>query len=122
MSRSSPVNHFVFARAWAGRSEQLGERLRSLLAPSRNAAGCIGFDLQRSLQDPDLWLISGTWSSEEAMNDWLMTPQLQVFADVMHGFLASSLDFHTFANAQDVDQETAQRLRDLSASGLESAL
>jgi quinol monooxygenase YgiN len=122
MARSLPVNHFVFARAWAGRSERMGERLRTLLAPSRNAAGCLGFDLQRSLQDPDLWLISGTWSSEEAMNAWLMTPQLQVFADVMQGFLASSLDFHTFANAQDVDQETAQRLRDLSASGLESAL
>jgi quinol monooxygenase YgiN len=122
MSRSSPVSHFVFARAWAGRSELLGERLRTLLAPSRNAAGCLAFDVQRSLQDKDLWLISGIWSSEEAMNAWLMTPQLQVFADVMQGFLASSLDFHTFADAQDVDQETAQRLRDLSASGLESAL
>lgn len=122
MSCSLPVNHLVFVRAWAGRSEQLGERLRGLLAPSRNAAGCLAFDLQRSLQDPDLWLLCGAWSSEQAMASWLTAPELQVFADVMQGYLASSLDFHTFANTSDIDRETAQRLRDLSASGLESAI
>ena len=116
MSRSLPVNHLVFARAWAGRSELLGARLHTLLGPSRDAAGCLDFDVQRSLQEPDLWLISGTWSSEEAMNVWLLTPQLQVFADVMQGFLASSLDFHTFANARDLDQETAQRYAILASA------
>jgi quinol monooxygenase YgiN len=122
MSRSLPVSHLVFARAWTGRSEQLGARLRSLLAPARNAAGCLAFDLQRSLQDPDLWLISGAWSSEESMTHWLTAPELQVFADVMQGYVACSLDFHTFTKAGDLDQEPAQRLHDLSASGLESAI
>lgn len=103
MPQSSSVSHLVFARARTGHSEQLGERLLCLIEPSRTAEGCLSFALQRSLKDPDLWLISGCWVSEEAMNSWLTIPELQVFADVMQTYMVSSLDFHTFATLAEVE-------------------
>lgn len=103
MPQSSPVSHLVSARARTGRSEQLGERLRCLVEPSRRAAGCLSFVLQQSLKDPDLWLISGCWTNEDAMNRWLTTPELQVFSDVMQAYIVSSLDFHTFATPAEAE-------------------
>lgn len=110
MPQLSTVSHLVFARAQTGQSELLGERLLCLIEPSRNASGCLSFALQHSLQDPDLWLISGCWVSEEAMNRWLTTPELQVFAEVMQTYMVSSLDFHTFATL-DHEAETDHRMR-----------
>ncbi|RMR04093.1 Antibiotic biosynthesis monooxygenase [Pseudomonas savastanoi pv. glycinea] len=104
MPQSSPVSHLVFARARTGQSEQLGERLRCLIEPSRTADGCLSFALKNSQRDPDLWLISGYWTSEDAMNRWLTTPELQVFSDVMQTYMVSSLDFHTFATQAEAEQ------------------
>lgn len=111
MPQSSAVSHLVFARARTGKSEQLRERLLDLIEPSRNAAGCLNFTLQHSLQDPDLWLISGCWASEDAMNSWLTTPDLQVFSEVMQAYMVSSLDFHTFATPSGADAEVEQLMR-----------
>lgn len=102
MPQSSTVSHLVFARARTGKSEQLGERLLGLIEPSRNAEGCLSFDLKHSLQDPDLWLISGSWVNEHAMIHWLTAPELEVFSEVVQAFMVSSLDFHTFATADEV--------------------
>lgn len=111
MPQSSAVSHLVFARANQGRSEQLGERLLGLIEPSRNTHGCLSFALQQSSQDPDLWLIYGSWASEDAMNNWLNAPDLQVFAEIMQAFVVSSLDFHTFATAHEAEVKAAQMLR-----------
>jgi quinol monooxygenase YgiN len=111
MPQSSTVSHLVLARARTGKSELLGERLLGLIEPSRNADGCLKFTLQRSLQNPDLWLIVGCWVSEDAMNNWLTTPHLQVFSEVMKTYMVSSLDFHTFATPEDADVAAEQLTR-----------
>ncbi|MCI8210316.1 antibiotic biosynthesis monooxygenase [Pseudomonas sp. S25] len=108
MPQSSTVSHLVFARARTGQSEQLGERLLCLIEPSRNADGCLNFTLQLSLKDPDLWLISGCWASDAAMNSWLATPELQVFSEVIQTYMVSSLDFHTFTTPDGADIEVAR--------------
>jgi quinol monooxygenase YgiN len=71
--------------------------LSSLIDPTLEAPGCLHFALQQSMCDPDLWLVSGLWSSEQAMNAYFSTPELSVFADVVQERVVSSLDFHTFA-------------------------
>lgn len=111
MPQSSTVSHLVFARARTGKSEQLGQRLLGLIEPSRNADGCLNFALQQSLQDPDLWLVSGCWVNEDAMNRWLTTPHLQVFSEVMQTYMVSSLDFHTFATPEAADAEAERLMR-----------
>jgi quinol monooxygenase YgiN len=111
MPQSSTVSHLVFARARIGKSEQLGERLFSLIEPSRNAEGCLNFTLQHSLQDPDLWLIAGCWTCEHAMNRWLTTPDLQVFSEVVQAFMVRSLDFHTFTTPDSLNSNAAYQMR-----------
>jgi len=96
MPQSSSVSHLAFARARDGQRAQLGMRLSSLIEPTLRAPGCLHFALQQSMRDPDLWLVSGLWSSEEAMNAYFSTPELQVFSELVQELVVSSLDFHTF--------------------------
>ncbi|MFJ3482205.1 putative quinol monooxygenase [Pseudomonas sp. NPDC090202] len=98
MHTPSAVSHLVSVRAHAGHSAHVGARLSTLIAPSLRAPGCLAFNLQHSMSEPDVWVISGAWAAEHAMNAWFSAPELQVFADLVSELLVSSLDFQTFAN------------------------
>ena len=111
MPQSAAVSHLVFARARKGQSEQLGARLLALIEPSRNTSGCLSFALQNTPQDPDLWLISGSWASEDQMKTWLDAPHVQIFSEIVQTFMVSSLDFHTFATEQEAQAKASQMLR-----------
>jgi quinol monooxygenase YgiN len=96
MHKPNPVSHLAFARASTGCSEQLGVRLSSLIEPALKAPGCLQFSLQQSLHEPDMWVVSGQWASEEMMSAWFETPELSVFAELVQQLIVSSLDFQTF--------------------------
>ena len=96
MSKQIPVSHMAFVRARAGRSAELGVRLSALIEPSRNAPGCLNVALQHSLCDPDLWLVSGFWSHQQAMTAYFNSPSMQIFAELVQDLVVNSLDFHTF--------------------------
>ncbi|MBF4558379.1 MAG: antibiotic biosynthesis monooxygenase [Pseudomonadales bacterium] len=96
MSTQIPVSHMAFVRARAGRSAELGARLSALIEPSRSAPGCLSFTLQHSQCDPDLWLVSGFWTHQQAMTAYFNTPAMGVFAELVQELVVNSLDFHTF--------------------------
>jgi len=96
MSEPMQVSNLALVRARAGCSEALGVCLSALLEPSRQSPGCLSYELQRCLGDPDLWLVYGTWASQEAMEAYFHTPALQTFAKALHGLAASGLDLHSF--------------------------
>jgi quinol monooxygenase YgiN len=96
MSKQIPVSHMAFVRARAGRSAELGVRLSTLIEPSRAAPGCLSFALQHSQCDPQLWLVSGFWSNQQAMTAYFSTPAMEVFAELVQELVVDSLDFHTF--------------------------
>jgi len=96
MAQYSTVSHSAFVRARSGYSVQLGARLAGLLEPALQAPGCLHFALQHSHCDDALWLVSGFWSNQEAMNDYFASPAMQVFSDVVQELLVDSLDLHTF--------------------------
>jgi quinol monooxygenase YgiN len=111
MSKQIPVSHMAFVRARAGRSAELGVRLSALIEPSRSAGGCLSFSLQHSQCDPDLWLVSGFWTHQQAMTAYFSTPAMQIFADLVQDLVVNSLDFHTFKDvsaAQALGQSKAQ--------------
>lgn len=114
MSKHIPVSHMAFVRARPGRSAELGARLSSLIEPSRQAPGCLQFSLQHSLADADLWLVSGFWASQPAMNAYFNTPAMQVFGELVQDLVVDSLDFHTFS---EVSAARAQGEFHLSSSG-----
>lgn len=97
MTLPQPVTHLAFIRASNGRSAELGARLRDLLAPSLQAPGCLGFVVQQSQADADLWLFSGSWRDQQAMSGYFASPTLDVFGELVQAQVVSSLDLHTFA-------------------------
>ncbi|QBF28254.1 antibiotic biosynthesis monooxygenase [Pseudomonas tructae] len=96
MTSVHSVTHLAFIRASSGRSEELGERLRHLLEPSRQAPGCLNFSLQRSQADADLWLLSGFWRDQQAMSGYFASPTLELFGELVQARVVDSLDLHTF--------------------------
>ncbi|MBT2298696.1 MULTISPECIES: putative quinol monooxygenase [Pseudomonas] len=96
MSTQIPVSHMAFVRARSGCSKPLGARLSTLIAPSRQAPGCLHFALQQSQCDADLWLVSGLWVNQQAMDAYFNSPAMAIFAELVQDLVVSSLDFHTF--------------------------
>lgn len=97
MTLRQPVTHLALIRASSGRSAELGTRLRDLLTPSLDTPGCLDFSVQRSQTDDDLWLLSGRWQDQQAMNSFFASPSLNVFGELVRSQVVSSLDLHTFA-------------------------
>ncbi|MGO0687147.1 antibiotic biosynthesis monooxygenase family protein [Pseudomonas fulva] len=96
MRLQQPVTHLALIRASSGRSAELGARLRDLLVPSLHTPGCLSFSVQRSQADDDLWLLSGSWQNQQAMNGYFASPTLNVFGELVQSQVVSSLDLHTF--------------------------
>lgn len=96
MTTQIPVSHMAFVRARAGCSQHLGARLSTLITPSRQAPGCLHFALQQSQCDADLWLVSGLWTHQQAMEAYFNSPAMAIFAELVQDLVVSSLDFHTF--------------------------
>ncbi|AKK01752.1 MULTISPECIES: putative quinol monooxygenase [Pseudomonas] len=96
MTTQIPVSHMVFVRARSGCSKQLGARLSTLVAPSRQSPGCLHFALQQSQCDADLWLVSGLWTHQQVMEAYFNSPAMAIFSALVQDLVVSSLDFHTF--------------------------
>lgn len=99
MSTPLPASHMAFVRAYAGRSTELGARLSILVEPGRQTPGCLQFALQHSLSEPDLWLISGSWSSEQAMRAWFNSPALGILSQLVNDMMIIRMDFQTYSDA-----------------------
>ena len=54
----SQVTNLAFFRARRGQSEALGAALAALVEPTRLEAGCLNYDLHRSVEDADVWLFT----------------------------------------------------------------
>ncbi|MCF5054620.1 monooxygenase [Pseudomonas syringae] len=83
----------VHVRAAAGRSSELGERLQQIANAVRTAPGCLGYTVQRDPLDPDLWTVSGRWTSAEQLVAHFRLPALQGFIELTGEQLARRLDF-----------------------------
>ncbi|SDU84285.1 antibiotic biosynthesis monooxygenase family protein [Pseudomonas mucidolens] len=105
MSTPIPASHMAFIRAHAGCSTELGARLSCLIEPGRQAPGCLQFSLQRSQIDPDVWLVSGFWSSEQAMNVYFNSPALLIFTELLNDMVVRSMDFQTFTDTSAVNAD-----------------
>jgi quinol monooxygenase YgiN len=53
----------VLFRARSGQEAALGEALLGLLAPTRREAGCLVYDLHRSIEDPAVYFFHEIWES-----------------------------------------------------------
>jgi 4-carboxymuconolactone decarboxylase len=90
------LTSLAFIRARPGRSEQLRERLLALVAPSRAEPGCLGYEVHRSTDDPDLWMLYGDWRSAEDLSAHFTLPHMRAFIKDVPSLVEGDLDLRGF--------------------------
>ncbi len=96
MSTQIPVSHMAFVR---GARRAFGGTRCAPQRPDRTvpcSARLPELSLQHSQCDPQLWLVSGFWSNQQAMTAYFNTPAMEIFAELVQELVVNSLDFHTF--------------------------
>jgi quinol monooxygenase YgiN len=68
------VTLLVQLRAKQGQRLTLESEIRALIAPTRKEEGCLQYDLHRSLDDPDLFLLHEVWASRPHHQVHCQTP------------------------------------------------
>ena len=91
------VTNIAFIRAKSGRTEELGRRLLALVAPSRQEAGCINYDLHLSDSDPDIWCVYENWRSADDLAMHFALPHMQAFIAVVPTLVEGDLDLRRFS-------------------------
>src|ERR1700690_413585 len=60
-----------------GKESELSAALTGLLAPTRQEAGCLNYDLHQSPQEPARFLFHENWRSKDALDAHLKSPHVQ---------------------------------------------
>ena len=64
-------------KAKPGQEAQVRQELLSLVAPSRNDAGCLNYDLHEGLNTPGLFMFHENWATKAHLDAHLKKPDLQ---------------------------------------------
>jgi quinol monooxygenase YgiN len=67
----------VQIKAKPGKESQVRQGLLSLVAPSREDAGCLNYDLHQALDNPALFLFHENWTSQAHLDRHSQKPELQ---------------------------------------------
>jgi quinol monooxygenase YgiN len=79
-------------KAKPGREEEVEREILALVEPTRAEAGCINYDLHRSLDDGSVFMLYENWVSQQALDEHLATPYLQRFLGKAEEILAEPVD------------------------------
>lgn len=63
MTSSTQLTVVAILRARPGLEDELGQRLRALIEPTRAEPGCVNYDLHRSNTEPAVWLLYENWKT-----------------------------------------------------------
>ena len=92
----SQVTKLAFFRARRGQSEALGAALAALVEPTRLEAGCLNYDLHRSVDDGDVWFVYENWRSPEGFDAHMLSEPLQAFLKATPDLVAGNIDLRRF--------------------------
>ena len=90
------VTNLAFFRAQRGQSEALGAALAALVKPTRLEAGCLNYDLHRSVDDADVWLVYENWRAPEGFDAHMVSEHLQTFLKATPDLVAGNIDLRRF--------------------------
>ncbi|SVK37477.1 antibiotic biosynthesis monooxygenase [Luteibacter aegosomatis] len=82
----------AFIRAKPGLGDELGRRLGALVEPSRAEAGNINYDLHRSNDDPDVWVLYENWKAEADLTLHFEQPYMKAFVAALPEVLEGEMD------------------------------
>jgi len=85
---------FMFGRFRAREGQQAALEAAMLVsvAAARNNPGCLGIDVFRSLDDPQLYWVHSQWTDEEAFEAHIKSPQTAHFIDQVQDLITHQVD------------------------------
>lgn len=81
-------------------SEDLGNGLKALIAPTLEEEGAIGYVLHRDNDDANVWVLYETWRSRADLDAHFEQPYTKAMMDRFAALLAKEMEL-TFATAID---------------------
>ncbi len=93
----SQLTLVAFLRAKPGHGDELGRRLFALSEPSRAEAGNVNYDLHRSIEDPEVWMLYENWATPAALDKHFEMPYMKEFVAKVGEVLASEMDLRRFS-------------------------
>lgn len=87
----------AFIRAKAGRGDELGRRLWTLVEPARAEPGNINYDLHRSNDDPDVWVLYENWKAPSDLTAHFELPYMKEFVAALPEVLEGEMDLRRCA-------------------------
>jgi len=82
----------AFIRSKPGKSEELGRRLMALVDPSRAEAGNLNYDLHRSNEDADVWVLHENWLDDACLTAHFEQPYMKAFVATLPEVLEGEMD------------------------------
>ena len=79
-------------RAKRGLGDELGRLLGTLVAPARAEPGDINYDLHRSNDDPDVWVLYENWKAPSDLAAHFELPYMKAFLAVLPEVLEGEMD------------------------------
>jgi quinol monooxygenase YgiN len=89
------ITSFGVCHAVQGQEDELGRRMEALIAPTASKAGCLRYDLYRSVANPNVWIFFEEWESEAALKAHVASAHLKSFLETADEVLAEASSYHT---------------------------
>lgn len=82
----------AFIRAKRGLGEELGRRLAGLVDQARAEPGNINYDLHRSDEDSDVWVLYENWKHSSDLDAHFELPYMKAFVAALPEVLEGEMD------------------------------
>ncbi len=96
-SNKGQLTLVAFIRAKPGKGEELGRRLQSLVNPARAEAGNINYDLHRSNESSDVWMLYENWVGSADLDAHFQLPYMKEFVSKLGEVLDGEMDLRRFS-------------------------
>ncbi len=92
----------AFLKAKPGQGNELGRRLMALSEPARAEAGNVNYDLHRSNDDRDTWVIYENWKSSADLDAHFEEDYMKAFVASLGEVLQGEMDLRRAAMVTEV--------------------
>jgi quinol monooxygenase YgiN len=87
----------AFLTAKPGKGDELGSRLLTLVDRARAEGGNINYDLHRSNQNSDEWMLYENWKASGDLDSHFKLPYMKDFVSKLDEVLAGEMDLRYFS-------------------------
>jgi quinol monooxygenase YgiN len=96
-SNGTQLTLVAFVRAKKGMGDELGRRLWTLVEPARAEPGNINYDLHRSNEDSDVWVLYENWKEAADLTAHFELPYMKAFVAALPDVLEGDMDLRRCA-------------------------